>query len=138
MQNGMDSLGADERNAYVSDFKGFVTYVRDKGFQVYADKVQRCFSATLPGLLLHRYPHPLARFCEEKIEVLLFTCRRVLRPMAGRQSLPFRPDCCSAEHHTTLGCDTEQSLASASGREQNNTFREISFFLLSREFFMLI
>lgn len=39
MQNGMDSLGADERNAYVSDFKGFVTYVRDKGFQVYADKV---------------------------------------------------------------------------------------------------
>lgn len=41
MQNGMDSLGADERNTYVSDFKGFVTYVRDKGFQVYADKVKR-------------------------------------------------------------------------------------------------
>lgn len=40
MQNGMDSLGEDERNAYVSDFKGFVTYVRDKGFQVYADKVR--------------------------------------------------------------------------------------------------
>ena len=39
MQNGMDALGADERNAYVSDFKGFVTYVRDKGFQTYADKV---------------------------------------------------------------------------------------------------
>lgn len=39
MQNGMDSLGEDERNAYVSDFKGFVTYVRDKGFQVYADKL---------------------------------------------------------------------------------------------------
>lgn len=46
MQNGMDSLGADERNAYVSDFKGFVTYVRDKGFQVYADKV-------CTGFLLH-------------------------------------------------------------------------------------
>lgn len=40
MQNGMDSLGEDERNAYVSDFKGFVTYVRDKGFRVYADKVR--------------------------------------------------------------------------------------------------
>ncbi|CAM9592851.1 unnamed protein product [Ectocarpus fasciculatus] len=39
MQNGMDSLGEDDRNAYVSDFKGFVTYVRDKGFQVYADKL---------------------------------------------------------------------------------------------------
>eukprot|EP00903_Cladosiphon_okamuranus_P020354 g18674.t1 len=39
MQNGMDSLGADDRNAYVSDFKGFVTYVRDKGFQTYADKL---------------------------------------------------------------------------------------------------
>ncbi|CAN0179890.1 unnamed protein product, partial [Laminaria digitata] len=39
MQNGMDSLGEDERNAYVSDFKGFVTYVREKGFQTYADKL---------------------------------------------------------------------------------------------------
>ncbi|CAN0403512.1 unnamed protein product [Ectocarpus sp. 12 AP-2014] len=39
MQNGMDSLGEDDRNAFVSDFKGFVTYVRDKGFQVYADKL---------------------------------------------------------------------------------------------------
>ena len=39
LQSGMDSLGEQERNAYVSDFKGFVTYVRDKGFQTYADKV---------------------------------------------------------------------------------------------------
>lgn len=46
MQNGMDSLGEDDRNAYVSDFKGFVTYVRDKGFQVYADKV-RCVRVSL-------------------------------------------------------------------------------------------
>lgn len=35
----MDSLGEDERNAYVSDFRGFVSYVREKGFQTYADKV---------------------------------------------------------------------------------------------------
>lgn len=48
MQNGMDSLGEDERNAYVSDFKGFVTYVRDKGFQVYADKVRPFFFFLVP------------------------------------------------------------------------------------------
>lgn len=35
----MDALGESARNEYVTDFKGFVTYVRDKGFQTYADKV---------------------------------------------------------------------------------------------------
>lgn len=39
LQNGMDALEEAERNEYVSDFKGFVTYVRTKGFQKYADEV---------------------------------------------------------------------------------------------------
>lgn len=39
LTNGMDALGESARNEYVTDFKGFVTYVRDKGFQTYADKL---------------------------------------------------------------------------------------------------
>lgn len=66
MQNGMDSLGADERNAYVSDFKGFVTYVRDKGFQVYADKVRRIYTpvfSPLDVLLLLQRSFPVGSPC---------------------------------------------------------------------------
>lgn len=33
---GMDALGETARQEYVSDFKDFVTYVRDKGVQTYA------------------------------------------------------------------------------------------------------
>ncbi|CAM9847076.1 unnamed protein product [Ascophyllum nodosum] len=39
MRNGMDSLREEDRNSFVADFKGFVSYVRDKGFQAYADKL---------------------------------------------------------------------------------------------------
>lgn len=33
-------MGEEERNRYVMDFKGFVTYVRNKGFLKYADQVR--------------------------------------------------------------------------------------------------
>lgn len=39
LRNGMDALEESARNEYVTDFKGFITYVREKGFQAYADKV---------------------------------------------------------------------------------------------------
>lgn len=54
MQSGMDSLGEEDRNEYMSDFKGFISYVRDKGFQTYADKV---------GALCCRICECLVSFC---------------------------------------------------------------------------
>lgn len=40
LQRGMDGLSEDDRNNYVSDFKGFLSYVKAKGFQSYADQVR--------------------------------------------------------------------------------------------------
>lgn len=62
MQDGMDSLGEDDRNNFVSDLKGFVSYVRDKGFQAYAERVRSSFRDhhTLLLLLLMSLQDPLA------------------------------------------------------------------------------
>ncbi|CAM9855375.1 unnamed protein product [Discosporangium mesarthrocarpum] len=43
LRQGLEALDADDRNRYVSDFKGFIGTARDIGFQVYAD--QLIFSA---------------------------------------------------------------------------------------------
>lgn len=90
MQNGMDSLGEDDRNAYVSDFKGFVTYVRDKGFQVYADRVRfalgpLCCSPTL-ALVAHDASPALLYRLSRSVAVLggtrrLYCCSPGARPL---------------------------------------------------------
>lgn len=74
LTNGIEALGENERNEYVRDFKGFVTYVREKGFQTYADeargrqcafdvaRVQRCCRNCLKMVLEHLIPGSILKF----------------------------------------------------------------------------